>query len=462
MEEGAPASSTLPEIGSAQREVAAMFLDAERSGLKLAIIGRTVALVVLGVFIAASRSSDPARVLGYLEVLGVFAALGLVHYVVIGTRLDRSWLKYVFITLDIAIVSALIATQPLYDSAPELPRVMTFRAPVFPFYFVILGVAAFSFSPRLVLWTGVVGAIAWMAAFLYAANGLDGSLNWTHIPLDPNVDDIERILLDPNFGGLGSRIQEAVLLIVVALLVAIVMARARSTLRRQLAAERDRATLDGIFGRFVPRAIVDAMVAGRGVLLPVQREATVLFADVAGFTSMTERAGAARTVEVMNAYFDEVTRIIGEHNGIVTQFIGDGVLATFNVPIEDAGHPRNAFDAACAILSSVAVRDFAGERLRVRIGVTTGPVFAGNVGGGGRQSYTVYGNTVNLAARLEALCKEYGTWMLVSDSTAQALPGVGLVPAGSAAVRGFTRPVAVFSLAASNAPENALPRTSVR
>ena len=438
--------------GDPSRDVDAMFLEAERSGLKLAIIGRTVALVLLGVFLAVSRAADPARVYQYLEVLGVFAVLGLAHYLLIGTRFDRSWLKYVFITLDIAIISALIATQPLYDTAPDLEPVMMFRAPVFPFYFVILGVAAFSFSPRLVLWTGIVGAAAWMAAFLHASGGPAGSLNWNAIPANPTADDIRAVVLDPNFGGLGGRVQETVLLVVVAILIAIVMARARRTLKRQLTAERDRATLDGIFGRFVPRAIVDAMVAGRGVLLPVQRDATVLFADVAGFTSMTERAGAARTVEVINAYFDEVTRIIGEHNGIVTQFLGDGIMATFNVPVEDPGHARNAFEAACAILSSVAARDFAGERLRVRIGVTTGPVFAGNVGGGGRQSYTVYGNTVNLAARLEALCKEYDTWMLVSGSTADALPGADLTPVGSAAVRGFTRPVPIFSHTAPRSP----------
>ena len=124
-----------------------MFLRAEQSGLRLAIIGRIVALVLLGVWLIGTRADDPARALGYVLVLSLFAALGLAHYALIGTRFDRRWVKYVFITLDIAIVSAIVATQPLYPSAADLPAVMTFRAPVFPFYFVILGVAAFSFSP---------------------------------------------------------------------------------------------------------------------------------------------------------------------------------------------------------------------------------------------------------------------------------------------------------------------------
>jgi len=425
-----------------------MFQRAEQSGLKLAIIGRTVALVLLGFWLVGTRARDPSRALDYLLLLSVFAGLGLAQYFLIGTRLDRRWVKYVFITLDIAIVSVLVATQPLYETAADLPSVMTFRAPVFPFYFVILGIAAFSFSPGMVLWTGIAGALGWLAAFLHAAGGVDGSLNWRAIPPNPKADEVMAVVLHPNFGGLSGHIQEAVSLVVVAVLIALVMWRARSTLKRQLEAERDRATLSGIFGRFVPQTIVNAMIAGRGALAPVEREATVLFADIAGFTGMTERAGAVRTVEILNAYFDEVTRIIGARNGIVTQFQGDAVLATFNVPVEDAGHARNAFEAARAILACVAGREFAGERIRVRIGINTGLLVAGNVGGGGRQSYTVHGDAVNLAARLEALCKEHGTSLLLSDTTAKALPEEKLIAVGHIPVRGFTEPVAVFSIAA--------------
>ena len=423
-----------------------MFQRAEQSGLKLAIIGRTVALVLLGFWLVGTRARDPGRALDYLLLLSAFAGLGLAQYFLIGTRLDRRWLKYVFITLDIAIVSVLVATQPLYETAADLPAVMTFRAPVFPFYFVILGVAAFSFSPGMVLWTGIAGALGWLGAFLHAAGGVDGSVNWRAIPPNPTAEDVMAVVLHPNFGGLSGHLQEAILLVVVAVLIALVMWRARTTLTRQLEAERDRATLSGIFGRFVPRTIVDAMVAGRGALAPLEREATVLFADIAGFTEMTRRLGAARTVEILNVYFDEVTRIIGAHDGIVTQFQGDGVLATFNVPIEDPNHARNAFQAAEEILACVAVRKYAGERIRVRIGLNTGSIVAGNVGGGGRQSYTVHGDAVNLAARLEALCKEHGTSLLVSDTTARALPEAKLVAVGDIVVRGFAEPVTVYTM----------------
>jgi len=445
-----PEQPTATPPADVTRDVTALFLHAEQSGLKLAIAARTVTAVLLGAWLVGTRAEDPARAAGYAILAIAFAALGLVHYVLIGTRFDKSWLKYLFVTLDIAIVSALVATRPLFPTAADLPAVTIFRAPIFPFYFVILGIWSLSFSPGVVVWTGVAGSLGWLLAFQHAASDGRGDLNWSDIPSNPTADQVLAILLDPNFGGLGSRIQEAVSLVAVAFLIAVVMWRARNTLKRQLQAERDHATLSGLFGRFVPRAIVNAMIAGRGVLAPVEREATVLYSDVAGFTAMTERVGAVRMVEVLNAYFDEVTRIIGDHNGIVTQFHGDAVLAIFNVPLEDPEHAANAFRTARAILACVEEHEFAGERLRVRIGINTGSLVAGNVGGGGRQSYTVYGGTVNVAARLEALCKEHGTSLLLSAATAKALHDADLVPVGDIDVRGIAEPVRVFSLAAGS------------
>ena len=426
------------------RDVGEMFLHAEQVGIKLSIIGRTVALILLGIWLVWSRATDLTLARDYLLLLSVFAVLGVVHYSLMETRFDKRWVKYVFVTLDIAIVSALVATRPLYESAAQLPPVMTFRVPIFPYYFVILGVAALSLSPGLVLWTGIAGAVGWFGAYLHAASGVEGVLDWNAIPPNPTAEEVMAVVLDPKFGG--SRVQEMLALVVVALLIAVVMWRARSTLKRQLVAERDRATVSAIFGRFVPRAIADAMIARRGTLAPIEREATVLFADIAGFTAMTEQAGPTHTVEILNAYFDEVTRIISAHNGIVTQFQGDAVLATFNVPVEDPGHAENAFEAASAILGSVAGREFAGERIRVRIGINTGLLVAGNVGGGGRQSYTVHGDAVNLAARLEMLCKEYRTSLLLSASTAKALSGAKLIAIGDIDVRGLAEPVKVYSI----------------
>ena len=99
-------------------------------------------------FLVVSRRDNPQHALDLGLGIAAFAALGLVHYALIGSRYDRPWLKYIFVTIDIAILSLLMAIQPLFDSV-DVPQVMTFRNASFPLYFLILGIAAFSFSPGL-------------------------------------------------------------------------------------------------------------------------------------------------------------------------------------------------------------------------------------------------------------------------------------------------------------------------
>lgn len=418
--------------------------EAERAGLRLAIKGRLIALAALALWFVVSRSSDPERVLGFIAVITVFAGLGVLHYSLIGSRHDRSWLKYLFLTLDLALLSALMATQPMYDSA-DLPQAMNFRNPVFPYYFVVLAVSAFSFSPGLVLWTGLVGVAGWLGAFAWSIRDMPLLLDWTDVPPKPSAEEFLGVFFRPEFVGTGSRIQEAVAYFVVAVLVAIVTVRARRTVRRQAELDRERAAISEVFGRYVPKAIADVLINDNKALAPIEREATILFADIANFTAMTEENGAQRTMRMLNAYFEAVTRIISERAGIVTQFQGDAVLATFNVPVPDAGHARKAIDAALAICTLTHSRQFEGNHIRARIGVCTGTVVAGSVGGGGRESYTVHGNTVNLAARLEVLNKTLETEILVAGSTLAQAEVSGFERVGEIAVRGLRDPVHVFT-----------------
>jgi adenylate cyclase len=215
--------------------------------------------------------------------------------------------------------------------------------------------------------------------------------------------------------------------------------------RRQLELDEERRTLSDIFGRYVPKTIADALISDRGLPEPVEGTATVLFIDVAGFTKMTEASGPRRVVGVLNEFFDEATVTITRYDGVVTQFIGDAIMATFNLPVEDPEHAANAFRAALDIIDLVSSRTFDGQHLAIRAGIATGPVMAGSVGGGGRQSYSLYGNTVNLSARLEALNKEHGTQLLIDAATVERLHGVPVHEIGRIEVRGFSEPAAVFA-----------------
>jgi class 3 adenylate cyclase len=180
-----------------------------------------------------------------------------------------------------------------------------------------------------------------------------------------------------------------------------------------------------------------------------QTEATILFCDIEGFTQLTETLGPVKIVDVLNAFFSAMVDILEQHGGVVTQFQGDAILATFNVPVTDANHASNAIHAAQQMLNCVAGNEFGGESLNVRIGINTGSVVAGAIGAKGRLNYTVHGDTVNLAARLEALNKEYGSRLLISESCAAQARDCELSRIGEVTVRGQTKSINLFTPASS-------------
>ena len=447
----------MADSSSATDDVTPLLREAEQKGLRIAIIARVAALITLCVFFLVSRGAfnfsrddDNANVIGYTIAIITYLILGGCHYLLIGSRRDRPWAKYVFVAIDIALLSALIATQPIIAGL-DLPQTFSFRNATFPLYFVILAIAAFSLSPWLTFFSGVAGGGGWLGAHHWAIWDMPDAFTWAEMPVNPDSQAFIAFFLDPNFVETGTRTQEATLLIVVATLVAVVIHRARQTVIRQLKLDEEKRTLSEVFGRYVPPAIAEALIDDKGMLEPVEREATILFLDIAGFTDLTEKAGPRGIVTILNNYFDDVARIISDHGGVITQFQGDAVLATFNLPLAHDDHPDRAVRAAQEI-QTVTAKD---HDLGIRIGICTGNVVAGNIGGGGRQTYTVHGATVNLAARLEGLNKQYGTEILVSRSTVDRLNGAD--PAkpnsngsefkvvGNTQVRGFSEKVEILT-----------------
>ena len=211
---------------------------------------------------------------------------------------------------------------------------------------------------------------------------------------------------------------------------------------RQLAVIRE------VFGKYVPESVVEAIVSGKGHLKPIQTTATVLYSDLEAFTSIVEDMPPIQVVQMLNEYFPAVIEPINRHGGVVNQFQGDAMLVTFNIPVEDPHHADEAVKTACEIQEVVKNRTFAGVSLRTRIGINTGTVIAGNVGSGDRVNYTVHGDAVNLAARLEQLNKDHGTLVLVSGSTVSLLTDTyPLEPVGEVILRGKHESVELFKLA---------------
>ncbi|MDW3206977.1 MAG: adenylate/guanylate cyclase domain-containing protein [Alphaproteobacteria bacterium] len=208
---------------------------------------------------------------------------------------------------------------------------------------------------------------------------------------------------------------------------------------------KERARILDLFGRVVPEKVAERMLSVPDELAPQTVEATVLFCDLAGFTHMTEELGPAKVVAVLNAYFTDIVDVVHSHGGIVTQFQGDAILSVFNLPIADPAHAEKAVSAAREIQAHLASRHFEGRQLSCRIGIATGPLIAANVGAKSRMNYTVHGDTVNLAARLEQLNKELGTTVLVAASTAARVRKGTLLSLGERSVRGLDNPIEVYA-----------------
>jgi len=215
---------------------------------------------------------------------------------------------------------------------------------------------------------------------------------------------------------------------------------------RMLDGLRERDRIRRVFGRFVPESVAAALLRDEGAITPKEREATVLFSDIESFTAIAASLDPRAIFDVLNAYFGEVAQVVHAHGGVITQFQGDAVLASFNLPAADPEHARHAVEAALAIQARLAAVAFdGGIRLRTRVGISTGPVVGGTVGGGDRLGYTVHGDTVNLAARFEAMNKELGSRVLVSARTAElAGDSIAFRDRGMVTVRGFNQPLRVF------------------
>jgi adenylate cyclase len=197
---------------------------------------------------------------------------------------------------------------------------------------------------------------------------------------------------------------------------------------------------------FVPEPVARKLLASDGARLePVEAKATILLCDIARFTELTESLGPHRVIEFLNAYFDVLVGIIDHHHGMVTQFQGDAVLAVFNVPLPDPDHGAAAVRAAIEIVEATDRQAFAGVRVSNRVGICTGRVVAGAVGAHGMLSYTVHGNAVNLAARLEQLNKDYGTRILLTEKTAERCPGIPLRRVHETLIRGHAEPVTLYT-----------------
>jgi class 3 adenylate cyclase len=207
---------------------------------------------------------------------------------------------------------------------------------------------------------------------------------------------------------------------------------------------QEREALREAFGTYVAPELAERVLAEGAVLEGEEAEVTVLFVDIRDFTAFSERASAHEVVVLLNAFFDLVVPVLVRHGGHANKFVGDGVLGVFGAPERLDDHADRGLAAAVEVVE--AVRETYGDTLQVGIGVNSGTVVAGTVGGGGRLEFTVIGDPVNTAARVQQATRETGDAVLLTEATrAELREAPPTVPRGTIELRGKRERVQVHS-----------------
>jgi adenylate cyclase len=372
-----------------------------------------------------------------LAALGVLGAVALVYELAVLGRvtlaLRRDWpiprvLRFVnaFVEISVPTLAVIVGpevTSPAY--ALDMPAAWAY------FLFLILATLRLDFS--ICVFTGAVAGLEYAALAVYYLSR-------------PQTGPIDPLLTAPIQHG--SRV---LILIACGLLAGIVSLQIRRQFMRALRSVEEQNRIVGMFGQHVSPSVVERLLSQDVELGGETRHVCVMFLDIEGFTTFSESKKPEEVVVYLNSLFSIMIDIVNTHNGIINKFLGDGFMAAFGAPISDASDCKNAVAASLEIIDTVSRMSANGEiaPTRIRIGLHAGEAVTGNVGSSARKEYTIIGDVVNLASRLEQLNKQFGSRLMVSETVVERLGGLPehATPHGGIQVKGREQPVDVYELA---------------
>ncbi|MGD9884870.1 MAG: adenylate/guanylate cyclase domain-containing protein [Reyranella sp.] len=329
-----------------------------------------------------------------------------------------------------ALIETSLPSVVIYELSlhMEPATVLGFWPPMLYFVFIVLSTLRLDFW--LSVWTGAVAAIQQFALAAYL------------MPIQLFSEMPEHSLV--------YHLSRSVVLLGAGVIAGIVAGSLRRQFEASVAASAAHDRVTNLFGQHVSPAVVERLLAQQADPPSEMRRVCVLFLDIRGFTAMTRVRPADETVALLNDFFADMIEIVDRHHGIINKFLGDGFLALFGAPLEDPRAAANALAAARSMLKAVDAWNAVRPRqpLRVGIGIHIGDAVTGTVGSPQRKEYTVIGDTVNLAARLEQLTKETGSQLLISGSVHADTAGAdGATDLGPLSIRGYGEPVRVWRVA---------------
>lgn len=422
-----------------------IFERERRLGLQLAMRTRIAALLII-VF-ALILGQQGALLAINLGLAGVFILSAAIQDLVGRSRHDRPWHKYAFAAIDgVLLTMTLIVPHVAFGF---LATPLELRGYGFLYFYVFLAFTVLSLSTRYVLAYGAILASTWAAGVFWIVWRTHPKTNINAVA-DTTVSPADRIFrsryldyLDPAFFDATGWLNQLVLFIIVTGILALGVERARRLVRRQASTERERGNL----ARYFSPNVVDELARLDEPLGPVrQQNVAVLFADIVGFSTYAERASPEHVINLLRSHFEWLGGKVFAHGGTIDKYIGDSLMATFGTPRAGADDATRALRCARDALGSLEGwnRERMGhgeDPLRFCVGLHYGPVVLGNIGNERRLEFTVIGDTVNVAARLEALTRRLGFDLVVSEDLVAAVQREGGETALAGLIQGEATPL---------------------
>ena len=411
------------------------------------ITARAVSLALLAIAPVVVLIVDGPEALYYLALMPIFAASVWGQAWAISRFGHETWRSYALIALNFALLVFILYLPNPFDD-PPLPPASMLRFGNGVFVFVMLAALAFSFSPRLVLWGGICAAGFSSLARLWMLSqpGVSLTVSQRAGP-DVSAEALSRGIdaaLSVNYVDPVVWIQEAVVFLIVAGVLAQAASLARRAARQQAAMERRGANLS----RYLPAALAERMAEADAPFGEDRRAlAAVLFTDVVGFTGWAEGRDPAEVAGLLREVHGLVAEEVFAASGVLDKFIGDGSMASFGLAPQDQAHPPSAaelatraLDCVAAILARMealnAARAAEGrDPVRLSVGLHLGPVVVADVGSAGRMELATVGDAVNVASRMEALTRPLGCAACASAAAIEAAAQAASPPASLSAWR---------------------------
>ena len=392
----------------------------KRNGLVLAVRARWVSLAIVAVLLPIFNPRF--EVLFYEFTLLLFALNGWAQLQV--GRVTQSGRELFLILLDLAMMTyVLIGPNPL-STEENFPTVFNYRQSEFAFFFILLAGATIAYSWRTLFAVALWTTIMTMSALTLAVSFGLYMPELTRVIEVGFADQDPRLIyfLDPNNAMIDVRIQEVIIFIIVAGILALNGRRTTALILQQAQLARERANL----ARYFAPTMVDEMAGQDQPLATVRSQnVAVLFADIVGFTRLAEQQTAQQTVQFLRAFHGRLEEAVFDHGGTLDKYLGDGLMATFGTPRVHDTDALHALKCGIAMLQSIEAwneerKKACEEPIRVSIGIHYGNVVLGDIGSARRLEYAVLGDTVNVASRLEAMTRPLGVNLIVSDAIVQS------------------------------------------